>query len=72
MFLYSVNFFHSIIFYVIMDEPIITFGSESLILEMFPETIPDTIIEIPEPVPEPLPQPTPEPVPQPKKWCSIS
>ena len=47
-----------------MDEPIVTFGSESLILEMFPETIPDTIIDIPEPIPPPKPEP--------KKWCSIS
>lgn len=51
-----------------MDEQIVTFGSESLILEMFPETIPDTIIDIPEPIPEPIPVLKPEP----KKWCSIS
>ena len=44
-------------------EPIITFGTESLILEMNPELTepepePDTIIEL-----EPLPK---------KSWCSIS
>ena len=55
-----------------MDEPIITFGSESLILEMYPETILDTIIEIPEPISEPTPEPISEPIPPSKKWCSIS
>jgi len=44
-----------------MDEPIITFGSESLILETHPELKK-------EPVPEPTPEP-PEPV---KRWCIIS
>ena len=48
-------------------DPIITFGTESLILEMFPELTPaeepepDTIHEVIEL--EPLPK---------KSWCSIS
>jgi len=50
-----------------MDEPIVTFGSESLIIEMFPETIPaPEPIEIPEPIPE-----TPI-LSQIKKMCIIS
>jgi len=61
-----------------MEEPIITFGSESLILEMFPDTITKDkpeIITIPEPIPEDISVPIPEPIPEPtlpKKWCSIS
>ena len=59
-----------------MEEPIITFGSESLILEMFPETISNAILEpisesILEPIPEAILEPIPE-TPLPKKWCSIS
>ena len=51
-------------------EPIITFGSESLILEMNPEPV--TIIEM-EPDPEPEPVTIIEMEPEPKKsWCSIS
>ena len=61
-----------------MDEPIITFGSESLILETHPELretpertpelepIPECTHEpLPVPIPEPLPVPIPEPVPEP-------
>jgi hypothetical protein len=48
-----------------MDEPIITFGSESLIIEMNPETIPEPTVEVP------IPAPTPEPV-RPKTWCILS
>lgn len=65
------KFIHSIIFYVIMDEPIITFGSESLILEMFPDTTPAPT----EPIPDTIIVPTPEPIPEPKPktiWCVIS
>ena len=47
-----------------MDEPIITFGTESLILEMNPEIKQEVIIEI---------EPTPEPIPvKSKSWCVIS
>ena len=50
-----------------MDEPIITFGSESLILEMNPEFTPE-----PEPEPEVIHVVIEmEPVPK-KSWCSIS
>ncbi len=49
-------------------EPIITFGSESLILEMNPEPEPVTIIEI-EPEPVTIIEMEPEPK---KSWCSIS
>ena len=51
-----------------MEEPIITFGSESLIFEMSPEHV----IEIlPEPEDEPLPVvPLPEPIS--KGWCILS
>lgn len=49
-----------------MDEPIITFGSESLILEMTPEIKQEVVIEIkPEPI-EPI-----EPI-KSKSWCVIS
>ena len=56
-----------------MDEPIITFGTESLILEMFPEPNPaekeepslEIIVETDHEVIEM------EPVPK-KSWCSIS
>jgi len=56
-----------------MDEPIITFGSESLILEMFPHPNPaekeepslDTIVETDHEVIEMEPAPK-------KSWCSIS
>ena len=54
-----------------MDEPIITFGSESLILEMFPqltpaENEPEQIIEQEETILEVIEI-------EPKKsWCSIS
>jgi len=50
-----------------MDEPIITFGSESLIIEMSPEIKQETNIEIIEPI-EPI---NPEPV-KTKSWCTIS
>jgi hypothetical protein len=53
-----------------MEEPIITFGSESLIIEMFPESIHKPM---PEPLPEPLPEtiiPLSEPVK--KSWCVLS
>ena len=46
-----------------MDEPIITFGSESLILEMTPEIKQEVVIEI---KPEPI-----EPI-KSKSWCVIS
>ncbi len=57
-----------------MDEPIITFGTESLILEMFPEPNP---AEKEEPFPEPIVDPDhevivePEPI-KSKSWCVIS
>ena len=56
-----------------MDEPMITFGTESLILEMFPELTP---VEKSEDFPELIPKPEHvvieiEPVPK-KSWCSIS
>jgi len=57
-----------------MDEPIITFGSESLILEMFPEPNP---AEKDEPFPEPMVtehvviEVKSEPV-KSKSWCIIS
>lgn len=56
-----------------MDEPIITFGSESLILEMFPEPKPAEK----EPFPEPMEtdheviEVKPEPI-KSKSWCVIS
>ena len=46
-----------------MDEPIITFGTESLILEMNPEMKQEVVIEV-----KPI---EPEPV-KPKSWCTIS
>ena len=49
-----------------MDEPIITFGSESLILEMTPEIKQEVVIEI-----EPITEPIPEPI-KSKSWCVIS
>lgn len=59
-----------------MEEPIITFGSESLILEMFPEfhepipdPIPEPIEHIPETIIEIVPETNHEPV---KRWCVIS
>jgi hypothetical protein len=56
-----------------MDEPMITFGTESLILEMFPQPNP---AEKSEDFPELIPNPEHvviemEPVPK-KSWCSIS
>lgn len=49
-----------------MDEPIITFGTESLILEMNPEIKQEVVIEI-EPInPKPI-----EPI-KSKSWCIIS
>jgi hypothetical protein len=58
-----------------MEEPIITFGSESLIIEMFPESIHKPM---PEPLPEPLPESIPHSIvqisPEPEKrgWCVLS
>jgi len=59
-----------------MEDTIITFGSESLILEMFPdihtpmpEPIPEPIEPIPETILEPIPDLIHEPV---KRWCVIS
>ena len=67
-----------------MEEPIVTFGSESLILEMSPkpvtqdDSIPETISVsiIPEHLSIPI-VPTPEPVPisasvTKKGWCVLS
>ena len=65
-----------------MEEPIVTFGTESLILEMLPEpvkpsdSIPETISVsiIPEQVSIPI-IPTPEPVSDSvtkKGWCVLS
>jgi hypothetical protein len=63
-----------------MEDTIITFGTESLILEMFPESIPDPLpepLEPLEPLPDPL-EPLPEPLPKPldepvkKGWCVLS
>ena len=56
-----------------MEEPIITFGTESLILEMFPDPNP---AEKEEPFLEPIMETDHvviemEPVPK-KSWCSIS
>ena len=58
-----------------MDEPIITFGSESLILEMFPDPNP---ADKEEPFPEPIVETDhevievePEPI-KSKTWCVIS
>ena len=51
-----------------MDEPLITFGSESLILEMNPE-IKQVVIEV-EPM-EPINLEPVEPV-KSKSWCVIS
>ena len=52
-----------------MDEPIITFGSESLILEMFPDPNPAEKEPL-EPIVE---TEVIEVEPEPKKsWCSIS
>jgi hypothetical protein len=56
-----------------MEDTIITFGSESLILEMFP----DIHTPMPEPIPEPILEPIPEPIPEfihepVKRWCVIS
>ncbi len=57
-------------------EPIITFGSESLILEMFPEPNPAEKDPFPEPIVEPeieIINQIIEMEPAPKKsWCSIS
>jgi hypothetical protein len=61
-----------------MEEPIVTFGSESLILEMFPESIQKPMPEpLPEPITEPIPEPIPEtitllPEPVKKSWCVLS
>ncbi len=58
-----------------MEEPIVTFGSESLILEMFPESIQKPMPEsIPEPLPEPIPHSTVQISPEPikKSWCVLS
>ena len=63
-----------------MEDTIITFGSESLIIEMFPESIPkpvkETLPETLEPLEplEPLPKPAPEPLDEPVKkgWCVLS
>jgi hypothetical protein len=55
-----------------MDDPIITFGSESLILEMFPEPNPAEKEPFPEPIVE-TDHDVIEVEPEPKKsWCSIS
>jgi len=57
-----------------MDEPIITFGSESLILEMFPEPNPAEKEEIPEPMVETdhvVIEVKSEPI-KSKSWCIIS
>jgi hypothetical protein len=54
-----------------MEEPIVTFGSESLILEMFPESIQ-------KPLPLPEPEPIPDTIikissePEKKSWCVLS
>lgn len=56
-----------------MEEPIVTFGSESLIIEMFPESTQKTM-----PLPEPLPESIPDTIlkisPEPEKrgWCVLS
>ena len=66
-----------------MEEPIVTFGSESLIIEMFPESTQKTMPEpLPELILEPLPEPLPESIPdtivkispEPEKrgWCVLS
>ena len=66
-----------------MEEPIVTFGSESLVLEMFPESTQKTMpLPEPEPDPEPLPEPLPEsipdtilkisPEPEKRSWCVLS
>jgi hypothetical protein len=55
-----------------MEEPIITFGSESLILEMTPDTVVE-ILSDPEdeiPLPEHRVLPLPEPIS--KGWCILS
>ena len=58
-----------------MEDTIITFGSESLILEMFPESTQKTM---PLPEPEPLPESIPNTIlkisPEPVKrvWCVLS
>ncbi len=63
-----------------MEEPIITFGTESLIIEMLPEPV---VEPLPEPVVEPLPEPeSPELLPDTvipfesklisKGWCILS
>ena len=52
-----------------MDEPIITFGSESLILEMLPEQVPEK-----EPIAEQIEIPIAEVEPKilKKSWCILS
>ena len=58
-----------------MEEPIVTFGSESLIIEMFPESIQKPM---PLPEPEPLPESIPDiivkisPEPEKRGWCVLS
>jgi hypothetical protein len=58
-----------------MEEPIVTFGSESLIIEMFPESTQKTM---PLPEPEPLPESIPDtilkisPEPEKRSWCVLS
>lgn len=47
-----------------MDDPIITFGTESLIIEMFPDLIP---VEKEKEKEEPVAVEEPK-----KSWCSIS
>lgn len=61
-----------------MEEPIVTFGSESLILEMFPEStqkpMPELLLEPTHTIPDSITvQISPEHEPEPKKrWCVIS
>jgi len=57
-----------------MEEPIITFGTDSLIIEMFPEPNPaEKEEEFPEPILEPeLETIYEEPEPKPKSWCILS
>ena len=58
-----------------MEEPIVTFGSESLILEMFPESIAEPLPKLLEPtqtIPESI---TINILPEPeikKSWCVLS
>lgn len=55
-----------------MEEPIITFGSESLIFEMSPEHVVDVLPELEDeiPLPEHVVLPLPEPIS--KGWCILS